>query len=290
MPHPFYILDVFADRAYAGNQLAVVTHADDLATETMQLIAAETNYSETTFVNAVPEADGGYRVRLFTPARELAFAGHPLVGTAWAIRRFMEPDASGPVRLNLQLGQVPVRFEAGETGETLWFRAPEVSLGATCPREAMATALGIDPEDIAPAAPVRQAAAGTAAMIVPLRSLSALKRSRLNLEAYAPLLAQGFPPLTYLFTRETHDAASDLCVRFFFEAHGVREDPATGNGAAFLGAYLLEYGRADVDLRIEQGHEVRRPSRVRLRARKVDGTPEIEVGGQTVLTVRGELV
>jgi len=67
-------------------------------------------------------------------------------------------------------------------------------------------------------------------------------------------------------------------------------DPATGNGAAFLGAYLLEYGRADVDLRIEQGHEVRRPSRVRLRARKVDGTPEIEVGGQTVLTVRGELV
>jgi len=290
MPHPFYILDVFADRAYAGNQLAVVTHADDLATETMQLIAAETNYSETTFVNAVPEADGGYRVRLFTPARELAFAGHPLVGTAWAIRRFMEPDASGPVRLNLQLGQVPVRFEAGETGETLWFRAPEVSLGATCPREAMATALGIDPEDIDPATPVRRAAAGTAAMIVPLRSLSALKRSRLNLEAYAPLLAQGFPPLTYLFTRETHDAASDLCVRFFFEAHGVREDPATGNGAAFLGAYLLEYGRADVDLRIEQGHEVRRPSRVRLRARKVDGTPEIEVGGQTVLTVRGELV
>lgn len=290
MPHPFYILDVFADRVYAGNQLAVVTHADDLPTETMQAIAAETNYSETTFVNAEPEADGGYRVRLFTPARELAFAGHPLVGTAWAIRRFMEPGASGPVRLNLQLGQVPVRFESGTDGETLWFRAPPVTLGATCPREVMAAALGIDPDDIDPATPVQQAAAGTAAMIVPLRSLDALKRSRLNLDAYAPLLAQGFPPLTYLFTRETHDAASDLCVRFFFEAHGVREDPATGNGAAFLGAYLLEHGHADVDLRIEQGHEVRRPSRVRLRARKVNGAPEIEVGGQAVLTVRGELV
>lgn len=289
MLHPFYILDVFADRAYAGNPLAVVTHADDLSTETMQLIAAETNYSETTFVNAKPEADGGYRVRLFTPARELAFAGHPLVGTAWAIRRFMEPEASGPVRLNLQLGQVPVRFESNADGETLWFRAPPVTLGATCPREAMATALGIVPDDIDPATPVRQAAAGTAAMIVPLRSLAALKRSRLNLDAYAPLLAQGFPPLTYLFTRETHDAASDLCVRFFFEAHGVREDPATGNGAAFLGAYLLEHGHADVDLRIEQGHELRRPSRLRLRARRVNGVPEIEVGGQTVLIVQGQL-
>lgn len=290
MPHPFYIVDVFAGHAYAGNQLAVVTHADDLTAETMQLIAAETNYSETTFVLAKPETDGGYRVRLFTPARELAFAGHPLLGTAWTIRRFMESAASGPVRLNLQHSQVPVRFEMDENGEILWFRAPPVTLGAICPREAMALALGIEPDDIDAQMPVQQAAAGTSAMIVPLRSLSALKRSRLDLDAYAPLMAQGFPPLAYLFTHETHDAACDLSVRFFFEAHGVREDPATGNGAAFLGAYLLQQGHSDIDLRIEQGHELRRPSRVRLRAHRHNGLAEIEVGGQVVLTVRGELV
>ena len=78
-------------------------------------------------------------------------------------------------------------------------------------------------------------------MIVPLRSLEALRRSKLDLEAFAALAAAGFPPLVYVFCRQTHHAENDLCARFFFEAHGVREDPATGNGAAFLGAYLLEH-------------------------------------------------
>ena len=95
-----------------------------------------------------------------------------------------------------------------------------------------------------------------------------------NLQAYAPLAAQGFPPLVYLFSRETHDPHNDLCARFFFEAHGVREDPATGNAAAFLGAYLLQHrvlSDGDVSLRIEQGHQVRRPSLVLLRARRDSG-------------------
>ncbi|MDM0111466.1 PhzF family phenazine biosynthesis protein [Variovorax sp. J22R133] len=104
---------------------------------------------------------------------------------------------------------------------------------------------------------------------------------------------RGIPPLVYLFCRETHDAANDFCARFFFEAHGVREDPATGNGAAFFGAYLLEHRllpHAGFSVRIEQGHEVGRPSLIMLRARTVDGRPEISVGGSVVPMVRGELV
>lgn len=294
MTHRFYIVDVFAERPYSGNQLAVVVGAEALADDTMQQIAAETNYSETTFVTPEPEADGGYRVRIFTPAREIAFAGHPILGTAWVLRHHVSPEASGPVRLNLAVGQVPVTFESSAEGEEVaWFLAPPVVLGASCAREPIAAALGISPEDIATGSPVQQASAGISAMIVPLRSLDALRRCKLDLDAYAPLAAQGFPPLTYLFCRQTHHSQNDLCVRFFFEAHGVREDPATGNGAAFLGAYLLQHGvmgGGDLSLRIEQGYEVRRPSLVILRARRADGSPEVSVGGRVVATLRGELL
>lgn len=293
MTHPFHIVDVFAEQAYAGNQLAVVTGADDLSGEIMQRIAAETNYSETTFVSRAPEADGGWRVRLFTPARELAFAGHPILGTAWVIRRHLALGSADEIRLNLAVGQIPVSFERGDNDrETVWFRAPPAELGPVCERAAIAASLGIAAEDIDDATPVQMLTAGISVLIVPIRRLATLKRCQLDLAAHAPLSAQGFPSLVYLYCRETHDDRNDLCVRFFFEAHGVREDPATGNGAAFLGHYLLAHGAFGdkPSLRIEQGHEVRRPSLVLLRAQRQDDTHAVSVGGYVVPVVKGELI
>ena len=293
MTYRFYLVDVFAERPYSGNPLAVVIGDEALPDETMQLLAAETNYSETTFVTPVPEDDGGYRVRIFTPAREIAFAGHPILGTASVLRQHLAGDSSAPLRLNLAVGQICVTFEAPPHGpEVAWFVAPPVSIGPSCAREDMAAALGISPLDIAFGSPIQQLSAGTSAMIVPLCNLDALRRSRLELAAYAGLSARGHPPLVYLFCRETHHPANDFCARFFFEAHGVREDPATGNGAAFLGAYLLEHRllpESGFSVRIEQGHEIRRPSLVMLRARVVDGKREVSVGGSVIPTVRGEL-
>jgi trans-2,3-dihydro-3-hydroxyanthranilate isomerase len=155
----------------------------------------------------------------------------------------------------------------------------------------MVKALGIAVDDLDTSTPIQQISSGAAAMIVPLRTLNALRRSRLDLDAYAPMLARGFPPLVYLFCRETRYPQSDFSVRFFFEAHGVREDPATGNGAAFLAAYLLEHRvmESEFSVRIEQGYEVRRPSLVLLRARTFEGWQEIKVGGSVIPTIRGEL-
>lgn len=294
MSRPFYIVDVFAERPYTGNQLAVILDADGLTDETMQQVAAEMNYSETTFVTSAPERDGGFRVRIFTPAREIAFAGHPILGTAWVVHHHLAPNATGPVRLNITAGQIPVAFEssAGHR-DVVWFLAPPVLLGPTCAREPIAAALGISAGDIETKAPVQQLSAGTSAMIVPLRSRNALRRSRLDLEAFAPLASEGFPPLVYLFCPETHDPENDFSARFFFEAHGVREDPATGNGAAFLAAYLLEHrvlpGTA-LSLRIEQGYEIRRPSLVLLRARMVGRSREVSVGGHVIPIAQGELL
>ncbi|MCG8062868.1 MAG: PhzF family phenazine biosynthesis protein [Candidatus Thiodiazotropha endolucinida] len=294
MTHRFYMVDVFAERPCSGNQLAVFVGTDPLPDEKMQQLAAEMNFSETTFVTSDPEIDGGYRARIFTPAREIAFTGHPILGTAWVIRHHVEPELSTQVRLNLSVGQVPITFETDADGrEVAWFRAPPMSLKAMAPLEPVAAALGLSPQEIDTRAPIQVVSAGTSAMIVPLSTLDALRRSRLNLEVFAPLLAQGYPPLVYLFCSQTLHPRNDLSARFYFEAHGVREDPATGNGAAFLGAYLLahkRYPESGLSLRIEQGHEVRRPSLIMLRARMLNGAPEVAVGGNVIPTLRGELL
>ncbi|HKU15738.1 MAG TPA: PhzF family phenazine biosynthesis protein [Steroidobacteraceae bacterium] len=293
MAHQLHVVDVFAERPYAGNQLAVVISEQPLPDATMQLIAAETNYSETTFVAPAPEADGGYRVRMFTPAREIAFAGHPIIGTAWVLRQQLGLASPTQLHLNLPVGQVRVTFERDCAGaDVAWFVAPPITLGTTCDPAPMAAALGILRNDLDPDLPVQRAAAGTAAMIVPVRTIAALHRSKLDLDAYAQIAAKGFPPLVYLFCLSSLHHRNDIAARFFFDAQGVREDPATGNAAAFLGAYLLEHGlfKGGFSLRIEQGHRIRRPSILMLRGRVQDGEREIAVGGWVVPTIRGELL
>lgn len=294
MTQRFYMVDVFAEHIYSGNPLAVVVGSEALTDETMQQIAAEMNFSETTFVMSLPEDDGGYRVRIFTPAREIAFTGHPILGSAWVIRHHVATESCTQIQMNLAVGQVTVTFESSSDGrELVWFRAPTMSLKATSTCEPVAAALGISPNDIDTSSPIQVISAGTSAMIVPLRSLDALRRSQLNLEVFNDLAAKGFPPLVYLFCRETYQPQNDLCVRFFFEAHGVREDPATGNGASFLGAYLLEhqlFPGSELSLRIEQGYEVRRPSLIMLRARMLNEVSEVSVGGYVIPTVQGKLL
>ena len=293
MGRPFHIVDVFAERPYAGNPLAVVLDADDMRDAEMQAVAAETNYSETAFVASDPDPDGAFRVRLFTPAREIGFAGHPILGTGWVVRQHVLSGEKDFVWLRFAIGDVSVTFETAGGDGIAWFRAPPMSLAMTVPREEMAAALGLSSDDIAADSPVQQVSAGTSALVVPLESRRALEQSRLDLQAFRPLAARGLPPLAYLYCREPHDAGNHLCARFFFEAHGVREDPATGNGAAFLGAYLLEhrvFPEPELDLRIEQGREVRRPSLVRLRARKGEGSREVDVGGRVYPVVAGELL
>ena len=294
MGRPFHIVDVFAEKPYAGNPLAVVLESDELPDSVMQAIAAETNYSETAFVASDPDPDGAFRVRLFTPAREIGFAGHPILGTGWVVRQHVLSVDKEFVWLRFPIGDVSVTFDAAAGGgDVAWFRAPPMHLGRTVPREEVAMALGISADDIDGTLPVQQVSAGTSAIVVPVVGQRALKQSRLDLQAFKPLTAKGLPPLTYLYCREPHDASNQLSARFFFEAHGVREDPATGNGAAFLGAYLLEhhvFPDATLDLRIEQGHEIRRPSLVRLRARMGESSREVDVGGRVFPIVSGQVL
>jgi trans-2,3-dihydro-3-hydroxyanthranilate isomerase len=288
--HHIYLVDVFTDRAYAGNPLAVVACSEPLPETTMQQIAAEMNFSETTFVATTKDSDDGYALRVFTPVREIAFTGHPILGTAWVVRHFLSSSACARIYLNLGLGQVPVDFEPDANGKELcWFVAPPMTLGAIIDPQQMASTLGLTANDIDSRTPIQVVSAGTAAVIVPLRDRDALQRARLDLGSFAPLAAAGHPPLTYLYCRETREDANDIAVRFFFEARAVREDPATGNGAAFLGAYLLHHAdmaSGELHLRIEQGEQLQRPSLIYLQA----NSKQVRVGGSVVATVAGELL
>ena len=287
--YPIYLVDVFAEQPFAGNPLAVVVCLNPMPDRTMQQIAAEMNFSETTFVATRAAADGGFPTRVFTPVREIAFTGHPLLGTAWVVRHNLRPGLDDRVCLNLGLGQVAVDFEIDSDGTGLcWFCAPAITAGASLEPRQLAPALGLDEQDISTQTPIQVFGAGTSAIIVPLVSRDALQRSHLDLDAFAALASAGYPPLVYLYCQQPRAPGNDIVARFFFEAGTVREDPATGNGAAFLGAYLRQYTGAGIQrqhLRIEQGHELQRPSLIHLQF----DADAIRVGGSVIATVSGEL-
>ena len=291
--HPFHIVDVFAEAPYQGNQLAVVLDADDFNENEMQRIALEMNYAETTFVNSKRQPDGGYSTRIFTPAQELPFAGHPTLGTAWVIRHFIETNSPPVIELNLGVGRVTVDFTTSDDGRDYpWFTSPSVKLGRTIEPDRIASALNLPIDEIETKAPVQELDAGIVIICVPLVSLDALKRAYLDLQAFAPLKDEGFLPFVHLFCTETLGPDNDLCARFFFDAHGVREDSATGSATACLGAYLLRHNylsKTDFSIQIEQGYEINRPSLLFLKAREENGAQEIFVGGNVIETMRGEL-
>jgi trans-2,3-dihydro-3-hydroxyanthranilate isomerase len=294
MPHPFEIVDVFAERRYEGNPLAVVFESDDLATAEMQRIAHEMNFSETTFVASSAGANGAWPVRIFTPAEELPFAGHPTLGTASVIRALGGGGAE-QVDLALGVGTVPVRFEPESGGEVVaWLRAPSVELGPRVAADEAAAVVGLAPDDVDPALPVRQLTAGPSFVFARVVGQGALRRARLDTERLAALVPAGSSVGIYLFCAETVAPGVDLAARMLFDAGGPREDPATGSATAMLGAHLREHAYPvgePFSLRIEQGVAMGRPSLLRLTVRERDeGGPEIRVGGRVVPVARGELL
>lgn len=292
-PHPFYILDVFAETKYSGNQLGVVMNAADIPADEMQRIARETNFAETTFVLSDSPRDGGYDVRIFTPQVELPFAGHPTIGTAWLIRHEWLNGGVDEVTLNLGAGPIRVSFEGGQSGaEISWLHQLAPRFGVEFSAGQAAALLGLDVADIDDRFPVEALFMGVEFMIVPLRNMAALKRAAFSAERKAALAIPELPAGQFLFCAETHSEGNDLCARMFAAELGVPEDPATGSANACLGGYLLRrnyFGDGPVDIRVEQGYEIGRPSLLRVRAETDGDGMRIAVGGNVIMTAHGEL-
>ena len=283
----FYIVDVFAEEKHAGNQLAVVRGGADLSAEDLGKIALEMNYSETAFVLADEETDGGYDVRIFTPGMEVPFAGHPTLGTAYVIRHEILAGPVDEVTLNLKAGKIPVTF-----GDLLWMRQLPPTFGATLDPAQMALAINLETTNIDDRFPVQEVSTGLPTVIVPLRDLDALRRCKVDWERYTELV--GPDKNLYVFCPEPHeDGPGDLSARMFADDLGVPEDPATGSAAGCLAGYLAEhryFGTDPVDVRVEQGYEIKRPSLLYLRAETKGGETTVHVGGKVQMVARGKLV
>jgi trans-2,3-dihydro-3-hydroxyanthranilate isomerase len=290
--------DVFSSKALEGNSLAVFFDGRGLSEAEMQAIAKEMNLSETTFIlprDAETERERGVRVRIFTVQEELPFAGHPTLGTAFALR-----GESGvkEIALELNVGRVPVSFEE-VSGQAAFGEMTQIDpvFGIQHDREAMARATGLSVEDFDPSLPIETVSTGVAFTVTPLKSLAILQNLRVDLNRAGEYLEKTGGKFLYFVARETVDPAARLHARMMFY-NG--EDPATGSAAGCTAAWMVAHGVAKSDERvlIEQGIEMQRPSRIFVRASRRENDPSnqrdnrivnVRVGGNAIEVMRAEV-
>src|SRR5580704_579592 len=287
---PFVQLDVFSSRPLEGNPLAVFSDGRGLSDQEMQALAREMNLSETTFIlprDAATEREHGTRVRIFTPTEELPFAGHPTLGTAFFLR-----GSSGirEIALDLNMGTVRVHFEEA-AGQPLFGEMTQVDpkFGPHHDREAVVRVAGLRDGDIDPSLPIQTVSTGLPFTVVPLRGLEIIERLHVDVASSAEYLEQSGGKFFYFVSRETVDRAARLHARMMFYSG---EDPATGSAAGCVAAWMVAHGVAQPDERvlIEQGVEMKRPSRIFVRAsRRDDRVVNVRVGGNVVEVLRGEV-
>jgi trans-2,3-dihydro-3-hydroxyanthranilate isomerase len=301
MRHRYVTCDVFTTTRFGGNQLAVLPDARGLTAEQMQQVAREFNYSETTFV-LPPERGHDQRVRIFTPAREVPFAGHPNVGTAFVLAAIGAlGTVDGPRTLHFEeaAGVVPVSIEARGDGR-FWceLEAPApLALGPELPVPDVAAAVGLAPVDVRTDAHVpRWASVGLPFIIAQVADLEALGRARPDSAALQRLISPGGPtPDIHLYVRMPADDPQglDIRARMFAPFDGVPEDPATGSAnGALVGLLASLAGPPDAELRwrIGQGIEMGRPSLLEARARRAAGdVTGVWIGGESVLVCEGTI-
>ena len=294
----FLQVDVFTETVFGGNPLAVVLGADGLDGGVMQKIAREMNCSETTFLLKPTRGDCAARVRIFTPAREVPFAGHPTIGTSWVLAtEGVLPVGTSRFNLEEGIGPVEVTLEGDPAKPSfLWMRHGEVKFGPELGnREGFARALGLEASDLLAGQPIRTGSTGSTFLYIPLRDRATVDRARLDVSAL--LAAQGEGPKVgvFVFAPDPDPHAGNVYSRMFApHTSGVPEDPATGSASGPLGAYLVERGLvapADtVAIVSAQGVAMGRPSAVHIRVGTRAGrVAEISVGGGVVPVIEGRL-
>jgi trans-2,3-dihydro-3-hydroxyanthranilate isomerase len=312
---PFHLVDVFTEEPYAGNQLAVVRDAGGLSDDEMQALAREMAYSETTFVESETAAENdGWDVRIFTPESEIPFAGHPTLGTAAVIRDELAASEARPegaprneragdarehgrpdeVTLNLGVGEIPVTVAQADDGEVLWMRQRLPEFGETMDADEAAEVVSVGIEDVTDDYPAQVVSTGLPTLVVPLRSLDAVRDAEINGQAYRERVVRGLDAENVLvFAPETYHDDNDLNVRMFAPALGVPEDPATGSSNGCLAGWLARhryFESPEVAVRVEQGYEIDRPSLLHLEATDDGDEVTVEVGGRVVPVADGELL
>ncbi|WP_052338258.1 PhzF family phenazine biosynthesis protein, partial [Nitrospina gracilis] len=267
----FYQVDVFTDQPLAGNPLAVFVDAEGMDADQMLAVAREMNLSETTFLFPPSQTDCDFQVRIFTPGKEIPFAGHPTLGTAHVLfQQGLLGSDRDACRFEMGIGPIDVERE----GSTFMMVQPQPEFQSPrTDRQAIAQALGLDAKDLHPNLPAQVVSTGFPALFVPLKSLDATGRTALNLTRLRDIL--GKVDMIYPFCLEAVNPEAQVHTRGFAPFIGIPEDPATGSVAGAMGAYLAHHHVLDAtrlsDLTLEQGLEINRPSEIKVSVEMAGG-------------------
>lgn len=295
----YHLVDVFTDRIFGGNQLAVFTNGRGLSSQLMQSIAKELNLSETTFVLPPEDSENDYRVRIFTPSAELPMAGHPTVGTSFILARehLIElDDEETTIRLEEGVGTIPVniKFKDGAP-DLIWMQQPLPRFGPRFEDAGLiAEMLSIAPEAIEANLPMEVVSCGVPFLFVPLRDLESIRAVRFRLDVWERVLRDFASSQVFVFTKETEMENSSVHSRMFAPALGVNEDPATGGASGPLGCYLVRHrvfpASRKSEFTSEQGIEMGRPSIIKIIIEQEAGEiTRVRVGGQSRFVGEGYL-
>jgi trans-2,3-dihydro-3-hydroxyanthranilate isomerase len=299
----FFQVDVFTEEPFGGNPLAVFPDAEGLNAGEMQRLTREMNLSETTFVLPPETKDADFKVRIFTPAKEIPFAGHPVVGTHWVLAHLGRVELSEPltqVRFELGVGVLPASLYItdGRVDRVVMTQGHPAFHAVLGDVGDLAKGLGLAPEAITETGlPVRPVSTGMPQLIVPVRSLGevqALNPAHLNVQAISRTCQRvGAEETVLVFSLETERPEADVHVRFFAPTYGIPEDPATGSANGALGAYLVKHravpvGEPTTYIVSEQGAEMSRPSTLFIEVDSSHQEPiAVRVGGRVVPVIEG---
>jgi trans-2,3-dihydro-3-hydroxyanthranilate isomerase len=284
MELPYYIVDVFTEVKYAGNQLAVFLGAENLSTEEMQKIAREINFAESTFITKIEPENNSATIRIFTPEHEMQFAGHPIIGTSWVLMNKLIDNNPRNLKLTVPIGEIPIQ----QIGELVWLKAAQPQFFDSFSEADFSTFSNLKENDFDTKLAIQEVSTGSAFVIVPLQNLKALEDLKLDKDKTNDWLFANCKTkhrALYFYCFEKGELYSRmLCI----ENNQLVEDAATGSASTCLQAFLLKYHSSEIKLINHQGGFINRPSQIYFDGELVGDNFDIKIGGKSQYIAKGE--
>jgi trans-2,3-dihydro-3-hydroxyanthranilate isomerase len=284
MKLPFYIVDVFAEKKYAGNQLAVFLDADTLSTEEMQKIAREINFAESTFITNIQPENNSASIRIFTPVSEMQFAGHPIIGTSWVLMNKIVETHPRNFKLSVPIGEIPIQ----QSEDLVWLQAAQPQFWDVFSKEDFVSFSNLSTADFDDEFPIQEVTTGSAFVIVPLKNIKALEDLNLELikmKEWLQAHCKTNHRALYFYCFDQGELYSRM---FCIENNQLVEDAATGSASTCLQAFLLKYYSPEMKLVNHQGDFINRPSQIYFDGKLLEDRFHIKIGGKTQFIAKGE--
>ncbi|WP_035670658.1 PhzF family phenazine biosynthesis protein [Flavobacterium sp. 83] len=281
---PFYIVDVFAENKYAGNQLAVFLGADSLSADEMQKIAREINFAESTFITRLEPEKSVAEIRIFTPEHEMKFAGHPIIGTSWVLMNKIFENHPERITLSVPIGEIPVH----QSGDLVWLQAAQPEFLDTFSAKDFLSFSNLKSADFADKFPIQEVTTGSAFVIIPLKNIQALEHlilDKVKMDEWLRTHCKTNHRALYFYCLEDTKLNSRmLCI----EENQLIEDAATGSASTCLQAFLLKYYSTEIQIVNHQGDYMNRSSRIYFEGKITKNHFDIKIGGKTQFVAKGE--